>query len=445
MSAVRQAVTVTLAFLLLIAVAGTIAIAAFERETQRRIEDGLYSRFAVVRDDINRLGFDAARYPETKNERVELRPSAPEIAPGLHNFLRLEWGWGHTKTTRSNALLKGYEDWVYMVGKVPDGQLIVGTNLSRQDDFLQIMLQTMGLIGVGAALSALLLGIYLGTRTQRRINAMSQALTRFGAGDLSARVGGILRNDDLGDLSRQLNATLEQLDVLIRQSRDFASNIAHDLRTPLSRLRIRLDRAVMAIEDGGDSAGAIESAIAQTDQIIAIFNAFLRIAKLEARTARATFTSVELGQLVEEIFETYRIVVEESGRILKLDKRNPAAVPGDPVLLTQAIANLIENAIRHTPAGTEICLLAHGGTIGVADTGAGIPVTERDRVTQPLYRLERSRTSEGIGLGLALVKTIASLHDAELSLSEHTHHMENKGLLVTMALPRKNHRFSKTG
>ncbi|WP_417249454.1 sensor histidine kinase [Celeribacter sp.] len=437
MSALRQAVSITLAFLLLVVVAGTVAIAAFERETQRRIEDDLQSRFAEVRTDIEHHGFDPARYPDGKNERIEFHVGPSQISPGIHNSLDLKWFWARDRTPSSDDLApEGFEDWIYLAGPVRGGQLIVATDLRRQDDFLQIMLETMGLVALGAAFSALLLGLYLGVRTQRRINAISAALTDFGAGDLSARVGGVARHDDLGDLSRQLDMTLDQLDVLIRQSRDFASNIAHDLKTPLSRLRIRLDRALMASEEESESATAIEAAIVQAEQITAIFDAFLRIAKLEAGTARASFSKVDLEQLAQEVFETYQYVVEASGRTLKLDISDPATVSGDRVLLTQALANLLENAIRHTAEGTEIWLVVRGREIGVADDGEGIPSEEVEHITKPLYRLERSRTTDGVGLGLALVKTIANLHDATLTFSDNPMSRGGKGLCVRIELPR---------
>ncbi|MDO6456549.1 HAMP domain-containing sensor histidine kinase [Celeribacter halophilus] len=437
MSAMRQAITITITFLLILVVAGAIAISAFERETQRRIEDELQIRFAEVRTDIERLGFDPARYPDAKNERIEYFPGRGDIAEGIHNSLELDWRFWQRGQSASpqEGELDGYEDWIYLAGPVRGGQLIVATDLRRQDDFLQIMLETMGLVGLGAAFSALCLGLYLGARTQRRINAISGALGSFGAGDLSARVGGSTRHDDLGDLSRQLDATLDQLDALIRQSRDFASNIAHDLKTPLARLRIRLDQALMASEDGGNSTTSIEAAVAQAEQITAIFDAFLRIAKLETGTTRASFAPVDLGQVAEDMFETYRYVVEDTGRNLMLDKTDPVVVSGDRVLLMQAIANLLENAIRHTPKGTRIWILAHGRQIGVADDGPGIPPEEFGHVTQPLYRLERSRTTEGVGLGLSLVKTIANLHDAELLFSENPQLPLKAGLYVQIEMP----------
>jgi signal transduction histidine kinase len=436
MSALRQAATITLTFLVLMFVAGSIAVTAFEHEWQIRIEDELTSRFAEVRDDINRFNFDPTRYPLSKNERIEFRTSGPTIKSGMYNTLDLSWRfWDRHSTPVQEAewLDDPSGKWMFMVGNVKDGQLIVGTDLRRQDDFLQIMLRTMGFVGLSAAISALLIGIYLGLRTQRRISAMAWTLSNFGAGNLSARIGQTARQDDLADLSRQLDTTLSQLDSLIRQSRDFAVNIAHDLRTPLTRLRIRLDRA---LEDETGSSEHVEAAISQADRIIEIFDAFLRIAKLETGTARTMFLPIDLEKLADEIAQIYGLVIESSGRVFDIDIQSPVAIRGDRVLLIQLMANLLENAIRHTPVGCTIRLIARGPSIGVADNGPGIPPEEFTQITQPLYRLERSRKSDGAGLGLSLAKTIAEIHSGKLEIGDNPDSATGTGLLVQVKLPR---------
>ncbi|RJE78948.1 HAMP domain-containing sensor histidine kinase [Paracoccus sp. JM45] len=435
MSALRQAATITLTFLVLMFVAGSIAVTAFEHEWQIRIEDELTSRFAEVRDDINRFNFDPTRYPLSKNERIEFRTSGPTIKSGMYNTLDVNWRFGDSPSTAvqdAEWLDDPSGKWMFMVGNVKDGQLIVGTDLRRQDDFLQIMLRTMGFVGLGAAISALLIGIYLGLRTQRRISAMALTLSNFGAGNLTARMGQTARQDDLADLSRQLDATLSQLNSLIRQSRDFASNIAHDLRTPLTRLRIRLDRALY---DETSSKEHVEAAMSQTDSIIEIFDAFLRIAKLETGTARATFLPIDLGKLADEIAQIYGPVIESSGRVFVTDIHSSITIRGDRVLLIQLMANLLENAIRHTPDGCTIRLIAKGQGIGVADDGPGIPPEEFTRITQPLYRLECSRKSEGVGLGLSLAKTIAEIHSGKLEFANNKNNESGTGLLVQVTLP----------
>lgn len=439
MSALRQALSLTMAFLVLIFTAGFIAMLQFEAEFQKRIEDELTARFALVNDDLKTVGFDRARYPPTRMERIEFNEQPDDIRNGFHN--QLNFGWGIAGNNRGAddewQAAHGLGQWMYLVGPSIGGQLIVGTNLARQDDFLDIMLRTMGLVGLGAALAALGLGIFLGTRTQRRINAISSTLEEVGAGDLTARVAALRTRDDLDDLSHQVDATVTQLDALMRQTRDFSANIAHDLKTPLARLRIRLDRALTAQENEDASAKNIEAAIAQTDQIIAIFDAFLRIAKLESGAAHAAFEAVHPGELVEEVADIYEAVVEDSGRKLAVEVSNPAIIQGDRVLLVQMLANLIENAMRHTPKGTKIALIVDGTTIGLSDTGPGIPQDEYDRITQPLYRLEKSRTTDGAGLGLSLVKTIANLHHAELIFSENPS-LPSGGLFVRAMFNKAN-------
>lgn len=439
MSALRQALSLTLAFLVLILTAGFIAMLQFEAEFQKRIEDELTARFALVNDDLKTVGFDRARYPPTRMERIEFNEQPDDIRDGFHN--QLNFGWGIAGNNRGAnddwQAAHGLGQWMYLVGPSIGGQLIVGTNLARQDDFLDIMLQTMGLVGLGAALAALGLGIFLGSRTQRRIDAISSTLEEVGAGDLTARVAASRTRDDLDELSHQVDATVSQLETLMRQSRNFAANIAHDLKTPLARLRIRLDRTLMAQENEDASTENVQAAIAQTDQIIAIFDAFLRIAKLESGAAHAAFEAINLGELVEDVADIYEAVIEDSGRKLAVEVTNPAVIQGDRVLLVQMLANLIENAMRHTPKGTKITLIADRTTLGLSDTGPGIPQDEYDRITQPLYRLEKSRTTDGAGLGLSLVKTIANLHNAELIFSENPS-LPNSGLFVRAMFNKAN-------
>ena len=439
MSALRQALSLTMTFLALIFIVGFVAMLQFEAEFQKRIEDELTARFALVNDDLKTVGFDQARYPPTRMERIEFNQQPDDIRDGFHN--QLNFGWGIVGNNRGVddewQAAHGLGQWMYLVGPSIGGQLIVGTNLARQDDFLDIMLRTMGLVGLGAAIAALGLGLFLGLRTQRRINAISNVLEEVGAGDLTVRVAALRTHDDLDDLSHQVDLAVTQLDVLMRQTRDFAANIAHDLKTPLARLRIRLDRALMAQENEDTSAENIEAAIAQTDQIIAIFDAFLRIAKLESGTAHAAFEAINLGELVEEVADIYDAVIEDSGRRLVVEVSNPAIIQGDRVLLVQMLANLIENAMRHTPEGTKIALIVDGTILGLSDTGPGIPQDEYDRITQPLYRLEKSRTTDGAGLGLSLVKTIANLHNAELIFSENPS-LPNGGLFVRAMFNKAN-------
>lgn len=421
MSALRQAFVLTAAFLLLLAFAGALALSEFERVFDNRIEAELETRFETVASDIEARGFDPSSYPQTQIERIRFVDSDRRVRPGFYDDLDIRWG-------RPRDHDFGGNNWMYYVGNVDGGQLIVGTSLGRFNDFLEIILQTLAFVGFCAAVLALVIGVILGLRSQRRLNAINRTLQAAAGGDLTARVDAKRSKDDLDDLSDQVDETIAQLDLLMRQTRDFSANIAHDLKTPLARLRIRLENALIAENDHGDSEEFIGAALEQADKVIGIFDAFLRIAKLESGAAKANFELLDLGEIAREVADIYDVVVEDGGRSLVLDLDRPARVQGDRVLLIQMLANLIENAMRHTPEGTELRLVAQGKTLGLADTGPGIPAEEYDRITQPLYRLEKSRTTEGAGLGLSLVKTIAGLHKAELVFSDTPY--ANHGLFV---------------
>jgi len=426
LSALRQAVVLSLTFLVLLFLAGVFSIFEFERVFENRIEDELRGRFVVVSADVSERGFVASSYPRTGTEYVSVLPESSDVRLGFN-----EHRPGPDGRLRDNG------DWLYLVGEVGDEYLVVGTNLGRREEFLEVILQAMGIVGLGAGLITLCVGVYFGWRSQRRMTRISRTLAAAADGDLNARTGVTRSRDDLDELSHQVDETIEQLDVLIRQTRDFSANIAHDLKTPLARLRIRLEKALTTEIDEGDSVEEIGSALEQADEVISIFDAFLRIAKLESGTAQAKFEPVDLGALLTEIEDTYAPVVEHGERLLKLDLTSPTTINGDRVLLSQLLANLIENAIRYTPVGSELTLFAKGASIGLVDTGPGIPEDEYENVIKPSYRLEKSRTQDGAGLGLALIKTIADVHGAELTLSENPD-SESAGLIVKVDFSKKS-------
>jgi signal transduction histidine kinase len=254
-------------------------------------------------------------------------------------------------------------------------------------------------------------------------------------GDLAARVNPLRDRDDLDALAMRVDDTTAQLDRLMRQTRDFSANIAHDLKTPLTRLRIRLETALTAELETGESADQIGAALEQTETVIGIFDAFLRIAKLESGATKAEFVPLKLADLAAEVTAAYGPVIEDAGRIFSAEVDPQAQITGDRILLIQMLANMIENAMRHTPEGTSLRLVARDGVLGLADDGPGIPEDEHDKVLQPLYRLDKSRTGEGAGLGLALVRTIAELHGATVVLSPDP--ATGRGLFIRAEFPTR--------
>jgi signal transduction histidine kinase len=252
-------------------------------------------------------------------------------------------------------------------------------------------------------------------------------------GDLSQRIPIRGSGDELDQLAGNLNSMIDEIERLMDGIRHVSDNIAHDLRTPLTRLRNRLEQLQIDLEDGSPYQNDVEQGIADADQLLATFAALLRIARIEAGGHIAKFKNVDLATLVHDAAELYEALAEEKQLRFSTQVDASVAVDGDRDLLFQAITNLLDNAIKYTPAGGEVSLeLKHIGKtadIVISDSGAGIPEAERDKVGQRFYRLESSRSTPGSGLGLSLVKAVANLHRAELLFEDNA-----PGLKATLRL-----------
>ncbi|MFZ1470905.1 MAG: HAMP domain-containing sensor histidine kinase [Paracoccaceae bacterium] len=319
-------------------------------------------------------------------------------------------------------------------GKAGAYGLTVGIGNSDLDDLQEIVLGAVGWAALAALLVTVALAAALALRVQKRLATVESAVARLAQGDLSARLPVSKRGDDLDRISAAINASLARLASLVEAMRQVSTDIAHDLRTPLLRLRIRIEEAARKARIGDAMDDDLAAAIAQCEAIDHTFAALLRIAQIESGTRREKFAPVDLAALLDEVAEVYVDVAEDSGQTLHRNCTMPAWVMGDKELLTQLFANLIENAIRHCPAGTVITckvrVQENRVTASVCDNGPGIPAQEHDKVLRRLYRMEQSRTSEGSGLGLALVKAVADLHGGTLTLTETT-----PGLTVEVQMP----------
>ena len=240
--------------------------------------------------------------------------------------------------------------------------------------------------------------------------------------------------DDLDRLCIIVNRVLDRLEAGIEALRSAGENIAHDLRTPLTALRVRLERAIIVIGSEAAAARPIEQAIDSVDQALSTITALLRIADIQHGVRVSAFAVLDLPPLLEETAEIFRPLAEERGISLSVVVTRTAQIEGDRALIIEALANLVDNAVKFTPDGGRVELSLYGPparvVLSVADTGPGIPFDMRQSVLRRFFRLDGSRTSQGSGLGLSMVKAIADLHQGELKISDG-----NPGCVVQLIFP----------
>lgn len=319
---------------------------------------------------------------------------------------------------------------------LPGGKAIVVAFPSGEENELkQAIMNSFLWAGVLTVALSLIGGLVMSRSFLRRVQTVTSTTTLFSEGHLRERVPVQGTGDEFDKLAGSINHMLSQTEMLMESMSQVSSDIAHDLRTPLSRLRQGLDAAKRKSTDVLGLKVAIDRAIAETDDILATFAALLRIAEIDGGTRRAEFREINLSRLVETISDAYAAVAEDGGQKVMLAADADVYVEGDWDLLAQMLANLVENALRHSGSGAfvQISLTSLPGdevVLRVSDNGPGIPEIDREAVFRRFYRLDRSRTSGGHGLGLALVAAIARLHGLSIELSD-----SNPGLAVTVRFP----------
>ena len=278
-----------------------------------------------------------------------------------------------------------------------------------------------GLAATGAL--SLAGGMLMSRRLVARIDAINRTSREIMAGDLARRVPVGSQGDEFDQLAQNLNAMLDQIGRLMAGLRQVSDNIAHDLRTPLARLRSRLEVTLMEPADSATDRAAMEATIAEADGLLKTFNALLSIAQAEAGAVRRHFAPVELSALLADVAELYQPLAEEREQGFAAGLDGPLIVQGDRDLLFQAVANLLDNAVKFAPQGGHVAVTlgadAGRAVVTVSDDGTGIAEAERERVTERFYRLESSRSTPGSGLGLSLVAAVATLHGGRLLLADN--------------------------
>lgn len=278
------------------------------------------------------------------------------------------------------------------------------------------MTSVMLMMGIGSAW-------ILGLITRRRIDNISKVANAIAAGDLSRRIDRNNRAGEFDRLTETLNRMLDRNAELLTNLKQISTDIAHDLLTPLGRLQQQLELALTDCRNTQDYRHTIERAIATAVEIQQLFSSLLKISEIESLTLRKTFTPISLMEVAKRVTDAFRPDIEENGRKLIVRLDHDLHILGERHLLSQLLVNLIENAMRHTPVGTTISVIlsraADHTILTVEDDGPGIPVADRARVIERFVRLEASRSTKGHGLGLSLVKAIATAHEAELIMEDN--------------------------
>jgi signal transduction histidine kinase len=323
---------------------------------------------------------------------------------------------------------------VYRLKLSPDLWLVVGDDIGRlhdlDNDFLRVF--TFGLVLTLALAAAG--GTIVSMTFLRRIDSIGRTAEAIIEGNIGQRIPLTGSNDDLDRLAATLNRMLDRIGMLMDTLRHVSTDIAHDLRTPLGHLRQVLDDARERAKTPEEYRAAIELAIAKTDATLETFAAILRIAQIESGSRRSGFKRVDLSAIMLNVAQSFAPTAEEQGQTLVTSIAPNEHIFGDRELITQLGANLIDNAIRHTPKGSQIAMRLNtqngAAILEVSDNGAGVPASEREHIFNRFYRGEASRTTPGNGLGLNLVAAVAGLHRATVSV------LDNKpGLKVRVEFP----------
>jgi signal transduction histidine kinase len=308
-------------------------------------------------------------------------------------------------------------DLIAYSASVPGGaRLTVGDDLTPARDLADALLRSLLFWGGLALGLGLGFGIWATRRSLGRMQVLGRTLEEVSAGDLSARVPGVVaRGDDLDLVGRGVNAMLDRIGLLVQAQRRVSADVAHELRNPLSLVRQRIGQAAAA-DNAKDREIALTAADKAIEDSLRLFDAMLRLAEIEAGSARQRFSPFDLGERVELVTDAYRADIENAGRALEITLAPAVMIVGDSDLIGLAVSNLLENAIKHTPpsAKIKVCLDVCGGraVLSFEDEGPGMSASEFARVVEPFARLDLARSTSGAGLGLAIVSAVMRLHGA---------------------------------
>jgi len=347
------------------------------------------------------------------------------------------WGVWRSRRTQTVRIPRDEQRDLAVVSRVlSSGALLqIARSTDNQAVLLAPLRQIMWIAGSAAVILSSGAGAWVSWRALRPVRAVAATAQRIvSTGDLSARVSGTDRNDEVGDLVRQFNTLLERNSRLLQAMREALDNVAHDLRTPLTRLRSGAEEALSQVVDPA-SREALAECIEETDRIRRLLDMLLDVSAAENGVLRLECESIDLGRLLGNIGDLFSILAEEKKLRLELRAAPGATAWADPARLRQILANLVDNALKYTPEGGSVEVRAEmraGRTLlTVCDTGPGVPVGEEEKIWRRLYRSDHSRSERGLGLGLSIVKALVEAHGGTVAVANRP----GGGAVFTVELP----------
>ena len=399
----------------------------------REIDAVIIADTQAIGDRLRDFGLSGAiqtineRISRTADEHTVYLLTDPKLTPIAGNIdawpldVGRPQGWYQVQLVRDD---KPYPTRVFNVRMPGDFHLLVGRDVQSRVVVRGLILQSLIWAGLVAVLLAVSGGLLVRRSVLRRVEAINRTARAIVQGDFSQRVPTRDSSDEFDQLTQIINNMLGQIQVLIEGIRNTSNAVAHDLRTPLTELRSRLEGLLRGPDSSEAVADELQEAISDIDRLIGIFNALLRLSELDSGVRRAGFRRIELADLIAEVAEVYEPIAEEKGIALNVDVSERPVLDGDPFLLAQAVGNLLDNAIKYTPENGVISVSLRGSTdgkavIAVADNGPGIATEERGRVVERFYRGDASRRTPGVGLGLSVVAAVARLHGGMLEFADN--------------------------
>ena len=448
----------TLVYLVVFALFAAFLLAYFALNTRRLITEQITSTVEAemtgLAEQYNRGGIrllvavieSRARQPGsslylvTTSKGEGIAGNVGSLAPGVLD----QPGWTETVYRRlTDPETQDEHHALVRVSTLAGGfRLLVGRDLEERERLYHIIADAGRWSVTIVIILGIIGGVFVSRRVLNRVDAITDKARVIMAGDFSGRlpVGG--SGDELDRLAISLNAMLHQIEALMRGLKEVSDNVAHDLKTPLTRLRNRCEAALRTATSEADYRTTIEATIEESEGLIRTFDALLMIARAESGEARDNMAAFDAAEIARDVAELYEPLAEEKGLALQVDASAAAPVKGNRELVSQALANLVDNAIKYAAGhreanGAAADIVVGAGSEGdrivltVRDSGPGIPIADRGRVVDRFVRLEQSRSQPGSGLGLSLASAVARLHGGELRLEDNA-----PGLKAVIALPR---------